>query len=72
VQPEDWLRIVITLLFSVGYLAFLSVYLFDAVTIQGDTTWAHTKEAFGVVLNAVTGIVGTVIGFYFGNRSKPQ
>jgi hypothetical protein len=29
------------------------------------------KEAFGVVLPALTGTLGTVIGFYFGNRKQP-
>jgi hypothetical protein len=72
VPPEDWLRIFITLLFSLALVIFLGVYLYDAVTIQGDKTWAQAKEAFGVILPALTGILGTVIGFYFGNRNKPQ
>jgi len=69
-MPEDWLRITVTLLFSFALIAFLGTYLYDAVKITGDATWAQTKEAFGVILPALTGILGTVIGFYFGNRNK--
>ncbi len=72
VPPEDWLRIVVTLLFSLALVIFLGVYLYDAVTIQGDKTWAQAKEAFSVILPALTGIPGAVIGFYFGNRKNPQ
>jgi len=70
VHAEDWLRITITLLFSVALIAFLGLYLFFAVHIQGNGTWAQTKEAFAVILPALTGTLGTVIGFYFGNRNK--
>ena len=68
--PEDWLRIVVTLLFSVALVVFLGVFLYDAVTIQGNGTWSQTKEAFAVILPALTGTLGTVIGFYFGNRKQ--
>jgi hypothetical protein len=68
--PEDWLQIVVTLLFSVALIAFLGLYLYYAVAIQSDTIWTRAKETFGVILPALTGILGTVIGFYFGNRSK--
>jgi hypothetical protein len=66
VQPEDWLRIVVTLLFSLALIAFLGVYLYEAATVQAKDTWDRLKEAFGVVLPALTGTLGTVIGFYFG------
>jgi hypothetical protein len=72
IPPEDWLRMFVTVLFSVALVTFLGVYLYDAVTIQGNGTWAQAKEAFGVILPALTGTLGTVIGFYFGNRTKPQ
>jgi len=53
-------------------VVFLGIFLYDAVKIQGDHTWTQTKEAFGIILPALTGILGTVIGFYFGNKDKPQ
>jgi hypothetical protein len=69
--PEDWLRIVITLLFSLALIVFLGIYLYAAFAIQSDAAWTRVKEAFGVVLPALTGTLGTVIGFYFGNRKQP-
>jgi hypothetical protein len=72
VQPADWLRIVVTLLFSIALVAFLGIFLYDAVTIQGSGTWTQAKEAFGIILPALTGTLGTVIGFYFGSKEKPQ
>jgi hypothetical protein len=69
-KPEDWLRFVVTLLFSVALVIFLGVFLYDAVKIEGPDTWRQTKEAFGIILPALTGTLGTVIGFYFGNKDK--
>jgi len=66
VPPEDWLRIVVTLLFSVALVGFLGLYLYFAVTVRDSDMWARTKEAFSVILPALTGTQGTVIGFYFG------
>jgi hypothetical protein len=68
--PEDKLRIGITWLFSGTFVVFLVIYLCAAFTIQSNDAWLRVKEAFGVILPALTGILGTVIGFYFGNRNK--
>jgi hypothetical protein len=68
--PEDWLRIVVTLLFSFALVAFLGLFLYFAATTGSDGNWQRTKEAFGVILPALTGTLGTVLGFYFGNRNK--
>jgi hypothetical protein len=64
------MRIVVTLLFSLALVLFLGFYLYEAVTTADEGNWQRTKEAFGVVLPALTGTLGTVIGFYFGNRNK--
>jgi uncharacterized membrane protein len=72
IAPEDWLRIFVTVLFSLALVIFLGAFLFEAVTIQGNGTWAQVKEAFAIVLPALTGTLGTVLGFYFGNRLKTQ
>jgi hypothetical protein len=68
--PEDWLRIFVTLLFSFALISFLGLYLYAAMSNASDGTWQRTKEAFAAVLPALTGTLGTVIGFYFGNRNK--
>jgi hypothetical protein len=70
VPPEDRLRFGITWLFSIVFVVFLSVYLYAAFAIQSDAAWTRVKESFGVILPALTGTLGTVIGFYFGNRNK--
>jgi hypothetical protein len=71
-ERADKLRVGITWLFSVALVIFLGVFLYDAVTIQGSGTWTQAKEAFGIILPALTGTLGTVIGFYFGSKDKPQ
>jgi hypothetical protein len=71
-EQADKLRIGITWLFSVALVIFLGVFLFGAVTIQSPGIWTQMKEAFGIILPALTGTLGTVIGFYFGSKDKPQ
>jgi drug/metabolite transporter (DMT)-like permease len=71
-ERADKLRVGVTLLFSVALVVFLGVFLCAALTIQNDKTWTQAKEAFGIILPALTGILGTVIGFYFGNKEKSQ
>jgi hypothetical protein len=71
-EQADKLRIGITWLFSVALVIFLGVFLFCAFTIQVPGTWTQMKEAFGIILPALTGTLGTVIGFYFGSKDKPQ
>ena len=68
--PEDWVRIFVTCLFSAALVAFLGLYLYYSVSISDKESWARVKEAFGVILPALTGTLGTVIGFYFGKGSK--
>jgi hypothetical protein len=70
VPPEDKLRIGITWLFSAVFVIFLLIYLYAALTVRSDADWTRIKEAYGVILPALTGTLGTVIGFYFGNRNK--
>lgn len=67
VQPEDRLRFAVTLLFSIAFILALGVYLYAAFATS-DNAWARIKEAFGVILPALTGSLGTALGFYFGNR----
>ncbi len=39
--PEDWLRIVVTLLFSLALIVFLGIYLYAAFAIQSDAAWTR-------------------------------
>jgi hypothetical protein len=53
IAPADWLRIVVTLLFSGALVIFLGVFLYDAVTIQGQRNldadqrglWSHLARS---------------------------
>ena len=70
VPPDAKLRMGITWLFSITFIAFLVLYLSAAFFVPSDAGWTRMKEAFGVILPALTGTLGTVIGFYFGNRNQ--
>jgi hypothetical protein len=70
--PEDWLRFIVTLLFSLALVGFLAVFLYASFAITGPDTWKQAKEALGLILPPVTGTLGTVLGFYFGNRKAQQ
>jgi len=54
--------ILVALLFVIVILAFRSIY--------NDTDWQNAKELLQVLLPAVTGLLGSALGFYFGARSR--
>ena len=46
---------------------FTVVLVFGAVAaLIGNTAWANTRDFLGVTFASVVGLVGTVLGFYFG------
>ena len=53
-------------------LVFGSVLLTDllAAFLASDARWARVKDAMQVVLPAISTIVGTIIGFYFGAQKR--
>ncbi|MBE7157750.1 MAG: hypothetical protein INR62_04840 [Rhodospirillales bacterium] len=72
-RQRDRVRLVV----AVGLLGILG-YLVIFATIEAASYpahWTQTKEMLQIILPAVTGIIGTVIGFYFGtaavNRNNP-
>ncbi len=51
------------------FLAVVIAYLsFAASSI--DTTWVRVKDAMQAILPAVTSVLGTVLGFYFGSQKS--
>lgn len=70
-RRRDTVRVIVTcgLLAILGYLVVFS-------TIESasnyPTHWAQTKEMLQILLPALTGIIGTVIGFYFGTTVAGQ
>ena len=66
-RQRDWVRLIVTcgLLLILGYLVVFA-------TIE--STWyrghgQQAKELLQILLPALTGIIGTVIGFYFGTTA---
>lgn len=66
-QQRDRVRLVV----AVGLLAILSyVVIFSTVEAASyPTHWTQTKEMLQIILPALIGIIGTVIGFYFGTTA---
>ncbi len=63
-RQRDWVRLIVAcgLLLTLGYLVVFA-------TIEATSWpahWAQTKEMLQIILPALTGVIGTVIGFYFG------
>ena len=66
-RQRDRVRLVV----AVGLLAILG-YLVIFATMEAASYpahWTQTKEMLQILLPAVTGIIGTVIGFYFGSAA---
>ncbi len=69
-QPREWdhVRKYVTL----GLLAMLGwVILWASVeSASWPAHWAQTKEMLQTILPAITGLLGSVIGFYFGSNTN--
>lgn len=66
-RQRDWVRTIVT----VGLLSTLCGVIFWACkeSISSASQWSQTKEMLQIILPAVTGLLGSVIGFYFGTGS---
>ncbi|MGI4854563.1 MAG: hypothetical protein ACRYF4_11025 [Janthinobacterium lividum] len=66
-RQRDWVRTIVT----VGLLTALGGVIFWACreSVASATQWGQTKEMLQIILPAVTGLLGSVIGFYFGTGS---
>lgn len=66
-RQRDWVRTILT----VGLLAALCGVIFWACrqSVSSVSQWGQTKEMLQIILPAVTGLLGSVIGFYFGTGS---
>ena len=67
-KQHDYVRLTVT----VGLLAIFG-YLVVFASIESTSWpahWQQTKEMLQIILPAITGIIGTVIGFYFGSAAN--
>jgi len=64
----DWVRMIVTL----GLLAMLGwVIVWASIeSASWPNHWAQTKEMLQTILPAITGLLGSVIGFYFGSNTN--
>jgi hypothetical protein len=64
----DWVRMIVTL----GLLVMLGWVIVWASfeSASWPNRWAQTKEMLQITLPAITGLLGSVIGFYFGSNTN--
>ncbi len=68
-DPEprrDWVRAAITFALI---LAFLAIIAFALYSTHGD--FEKTKEMLDKLLPALTALIGSALGFYFGSKNNP-
>lgn len=69
-EPErEKVRGRITLATTLVFGLVLMTYLIGAF-LAPDARWVRVKEAMQSVLPAVSSILGTVVGFYFGSQKR--
>lgn len=62
----DTVRYVLAVILAVTFLGTVGVGFWGAT--RGTTTWNNVKEWLQAVLPAVTAVVSTAVGFYFGTQ----
>ncbi len=68
-EVREKIRGTVTVLACLVFLIVVVVYLVFAAR-SGDTQWDHIKDAMQAILPAVTSVLGTVLGFYFGSQKN--
>lgn len=61
-----------------GWVSVLAIVVFFTVVMwylyeaghASDTGWVRIKDAMQAVLPAVTSVLGTILGFYFGSQKR--
>lgn len=67
-RSVSWTRLIVSILLTLIFAAIV-ITIMVAGVIGG---WDQTKEATQIVLPVVTGIYGTVLGFYFGSKQDQK
>lgn len=69
-NPEprrDYVRAIVTVALVVAFLALLVEACIASLGTKDH--WDQTKEMLQILLPALTGLLGSALGFYFGARS---
>ncbi len=70
-NPEprrDHVRAIVTIALVVAFLALLTDACVAALATPEH--WTQTKEMLQILLPALTGLLGSALGFYFGTKSS--
>lgn len=67
-QDREKIRGWVALAAAITFFAVVFYYLFEATRTTDQ--WPQIKEAMQSVLPAVTSVLGTVVGFYFGSQKR--
>jgi hypothetical protein len=67
VDPEK-VRYRLAVILAITFLGTIAVGFWGA--LRGTATWDNVKEWLQAVLPAVTAVVSTAVGFYFGTQQK--
>ena len=68
-RAREGVRGTVAIIAIVMFLAVVIAYLsFAAESV--DTTWVRVKDAMQAILPAVTSVLGTVLGFYYGSQKN--
>lgn len=62
----------VTIVALLIFAGVVGAYLYGALAISDADQWDRFKEASAVVLPAVTPVLGSALGFYFGSQSASR
>ena len=69
-RSRETIRGAVAITAMVIFALVIGFYIFYSVRASNATIWDHLKEAMQAVLPAVTSVLGTVLGFYFGSQKR--
>ena len=67
-KRRDYVRLIVTL--GLLFMLFVVIVWSCIEAASWPNHWQQTKEMLQAILPALTGLIGSVIGFYFGASSK--
>ena len=69
-KNREWVRGIMTSAAMLIFAAVIGIYLVASFKVSNDSQWTRVKDATQVILPAVTSVLGTALGFYFGSQKK--
>ena len=69
-RNREVIRGSVALFFTLIFAVVIGFYAWGSLYVADDAHWSRFKDTFGVLLPAVTSVLGTVLGFYFGAQKR--